>query len=176
VIRLDPGLTGASFNPLTNVNILGLPSVPEGTVSAYFGRARYSDGFQIDFTNTVWTSTRFPITNGVLTTGIVTSNTTATLDAKYSSGGFTYDASTNIVILDLPPPKLSQIQVANSNVTLAVEGVPNRKHVLEAANSLSNPIAWLPLSTNALDANGLGIFTQTTGTNQTRFFRARESD
>jgi hypothetical protein len=112
----------------------------------------------------------------VLTTGIVTSNTTATLDAKYSSGGFLYDAATNILILDLPPSRLSQIQVANSNVTLTVQGVPNRKNVLEAANSLSTPIAWLPLSTNVLDANGLGIFTQSTGTNRTWFFRTRESD
>jgi len=176
VIRLDPDLTGTLFNPLTNVNVLGPSTVPEGTTTAYSGRARYANGYQIDFTNTTWTTTRFTITNGVLTTGIVTSNTPAMLDVKYSSGGFLYDTTTNIVILDLPPPRLSQIQVVNSNVTLTVQGVPNRKNVLEAANSLSPPIVWLPRSTNALDGNGLGAFTQATGTNRTRFFRARESD
>ena len=77
VIRLDPGLGGSLFNPLTNVSILGPSTVNEGTKPAYSGRARYASGFQIDFTNTVWSSTRFTITNGLLNIGSVTSNSPA---------------------------------------------------------------------------------------------------
>jgi len=176
VIRLDPGLTGAGFNPLTNVTVIGPPAVVEGSSAHYFGRARYANGFQSDFTNTVWTSTRFSITNGLLSTGIVTSNTPDTLTAQYSSGGFLYNANTNILVLDLPSPRLAVAMISGGNLTFVVQGVSNRLHVIEAADALTNPIVWIPISTNALDVTGLWTFAEPIGINRAqRFYRARET-
>jgi hypothetical protein len=176
VIRLDPGLTGAGFNPLTNVTVIGPPIVVEGSSANYFGRARYANGFQVDFTNTVWTSTRFSITNGFLSAGIVASNTPDTLTAQYSSGGFLYNANANVLVLDLPSPRLAVAGVTGGNLNFQVQGVSNRLHVIEAADALTNPIVWIPIGTNALDANGLWTFAEPIGINRAqRFYRARET-
>jgi hypothetical protein len=177
VIRLDPGLTGAGFNPLASVGILGSSSVVEGTSALYSGLARYANNYQYVFSNTVWTTTMFSITNGLLSTGIITSNTPATLTAQYSSGGFTYTAVTNVTVLNLPPPALAQVQLfLKTNFVFQIQGVSNRNHVVEFASSLTNPIAWTPLSTNVLPGNGLLNFTNAIGTNKMRFYRARESN
>jgi len=177
VIRLDPGLTGAGFNPLASVSVLGPATLPEGSAAFYSGRARYANNYQYDFTNTVWTTTRFSITNGVLSTGIVTSNTPATLVAQYASGGFSYSASINIIILDLPPPILAQAQLfSKTNFSFQIRGVANRKHVVETTEALASPTVWVALSTNTLAPNGLLNFTNAIGTNLSRFYRARESD
>jgi hypothetical protein len=176
VIRLDPGLTGAGFNPLTNVVVVGPSTLFEGALGNYFGRARYANGFQVDFTNTVWTSTRFSITNGLFTTGMVTNNTPATLTAQYSSGGFGYNADTNVTVLNLPPPKLATARISGGNLTFQVQGVSNRLHVIEAANALTNSVVWLPVGTNALDGNGLWTFAEPLNANRTeRYYRARET-
>jgi len=174
VIRLDPGLTGAGFNPLTSVNVLGPSAVTEGASASYFGRARYANAFQFDFTNTLWISTIFTITNGLFTTGIVTSNTPATLVAQYSSGGFIYTASSNITILNLPPPSLVQVKLlAKTDFNFQVMGVTNRKHVIEAAVALTNLVVWTPLSTNIL-TNGVWNFLESISNTPQRFYRARE--
>ena len=176
VIRLDAGLSGQSFNPLTNVSILGPLSANEGTVPAYYGRARYASGLQQNFTNTVWSSTFFSITNGLLKTGSVISNTPVGLTARYSSGGFIYSTSTNVVVLNLPPPTLALPTSLAGNFGLRIDGVAGRKHVIELANALSNVTVWLPLSTNSLDSSGLGNFIEPVGTNRQRFYRAREAE
>jgi hypothetical protein len=174
VIRLDPGLTGSAFIPLTNVSVLGPAVVLEGTTTAYTGRARYSDGSQINFTNTLWTATRFSITNGLFSAGITTSNTPVGLSAKYSWSGFVYDAATNITVSDLPPPQLGQASVGSGLFSLQVQGVANRKHAIDTTTNLSAPVIWLPLTTNALGANGVLNVTNSIGTIPRRFYRARE--
>jgi len=176
VIRLDAGLSGQAFNPLTNVSILGPLTVNEGSVPAYSGRARYASGLQQDFTNTLWTSTRFSITNGVLKTGSVTSNTPVSLTARYSSGGFIYTAATNLVVLNLPPPKLALPLSSAGGFSLRIDGVAGRRHVIETTVALSNSTVWLPLTTNALDTSGLWNFSEPISTNRQRFYRAREAE
>jgi hypothetical protein len=178
VILLDPGLTGSAFNPLTSVSVLGPTTIPEGSTAAYFGRARYASGDQYDFSNTVWTATLFSITtNGLFTTGSVTSNTPVTLDAKYASDAFTYDTPTNILILNLPPPMLSSLlRLSDRNFQLSLQGVPGRQHVIEATTNLSPPVIWSSLITNAAGQDGSLLFTDTTATNfSRRFYRAREN-
>ncbi len=177
VVLLDPGLTGSAFNPLTGVNVLGPTTIPEGSTAAYFGRARYASGDQFDFSNTVWTATLFSITNGLFTTGSVTSNTPVTLDAKYASDAFTYDTPTNILILNLPPPTLANLlRLPDRNFQLSLQGVPGRQHVIEAATNLNAPVTWTSLMTNAAGQDGSLIFTDSTATNfSRRFYRAREN-
>ncbi len=177
VITIDPGLTAAGFNPLTGVNVLGPTTIPEGSTAAYFGRARYASGDQFDFSNTVWTATLFSITNGLFTTGSVTSNTPVTLDAKYASDAFTYDTPTNILILNLPPPTLANLlRLPDRNFQLSLQGVPGRQHVIEAATNLNAPVTWTSLMTNAAGQDGSLIFTDSTATNfSRRFYRAREN-
>lgn len=178
VIRLDPGLTGAGFNPLAAVGVVGTTSVVEGTSNAYTGKATYANNYQYMFSNTVWTATLFNITtNGLFSSGIVTSNTPVTLSAQFSSGGFLYNAVTNITVLNLPSPTLAQVKLfLKTNITFQIQGVSNRKHVIEFASALTNGAVWAPLSTNTLPGSGLLNFTNAIGTNQQRFFRARESN
>jgi hypothetical protein len=177
VITLAPGLTGSAFNPLTSVSILGPVTILEGSTAAYFGRARYADSSQYDFSNTVWTATKFSITNGLFTAGSVTSNTPVTLDAKYTSDAFTYDTPTNILILNLPPPTLTGLPtLAGGSFQFSLQGVPSRQHIIEAATNLNAPVVWSPLMTNTTSQSGSLIFTDSKATNfSRRFYRAREN-
>jgi len=176
VIRLDPGYIGTSaFNPLVAVTVVGSPTAIEGSPASYYGQARYANTFLYNFTNTTWLATRFNITtNGVFSPGIVTSNTPVTLTAKFSSGGFIYDALTNVTVVNLPPPVLALPKFTGGNFSLQVQGVSNRIHVVEATANLSPPQLWLPVGTNTLGASGLWNFTNAAGLVPQRFFRARE--
>jgi len=178
VIRLDPSYVGLSaFNPLQTVTVLGPSTVTEGSSAAYTGKATYTDSSVQNFTNTSWTASRFTIaTNGIFTPGSVTSNATVSLTAPYSCGGFVYSASSNVTILNLPPPAITGLQVqANGSLTLSLNGVPGRSHVIEAATNLSPPAAWSPLITNATDGSGiLNVTNLPTGGFPQRFYRARE--
>lgn len=176
VIRLDPGITGAGFNPLAAVSILGPLTVTEGTSANFSGRALYANGYTYNFSNTVWASSLFSITtNGLFTTGIVTSNTPVTLDASYSSSGFAYHAVTNVSVLNLPSPFLDQVRIsARTNIVFRVQGVPGRTNVVEATTNLAAPVIWTSLSNLVIPAGGFLNFTNALGTNNARFFRIRE--
>jgi Regulator of chromosome condensation (RCC1) repeat len=177
VIRLDPAYVGSSaFNPLTSVIVVGLPNVVEGNSASYYGVATYASSFKFNFTNTTWLATLFKITNGAFSPGSVTSNTPVTLTAKFLSSGFTYDSLTNITVLNLPPPMLTQPKLSGGNFTLQVWGVSNRVHVIESATNLSSPVVWQTLSTNALSPAGFWNYTNTTGPVPQQFFRAREAE
>ena len=177
VIRLDPALTGDEFNPLTNVAVLGPLVVPEGRQTNYIGLAQFSDGFQTNFTGTVWLSTLFNITNGLLSTASITSNMPVILTTKYSSEGFEYSANLGILVSNLPAPTLKSLQVtSNGNFILQLDGVANRKHVIQATTNLALPVTWTSLLTNTAGANGLLNFTNLIGTNRQRFFRAKETE
>ncbi len=175
VIRLDPAYVGTSaFNPLTSVKVVGSTSVVEGSPASYYGTATYASSFQFNFTNTTWLATLFNITNGVFRPGNVTSNTAVTLTAQFSSSGFTYNALTNITILNLPPPMLTQPKLVADNFLLQVVGVSNRVHVIEATTNLSPPVVWQSLETNTLGLTGIWNFTNASGPVPQRFFpRAR---
>ena len=112
----------------------------------------------------------------LFTAGIVTSNSPVTLTAKYSSSGFTYDAVTNLTVLNLPAPVLALPKLAGTNFTMRVTGVSNRLHVIEATTDLTPPTVWQPLGTNNLSASGLWSFTNAVNPHPRRFFRAREVD
>jgi hypothetical protein len=177
VVRLDPGYVGLSvFNPLASVVVIGPNNVVEGNQTFFHGRASYALGEQVNFTNTTWSASRFAITNGLFTAGIVTSNSPVTLTAKYSSSGFTYDAVTNLTVLNLPAPVLALPKLAGTNFTMRVTGVSNRLHVIEATTDLTPPTVWQPLGTNNLSASGLWSFTNAVNPHPRRFFRAREVD
>jgi len=175
VIRLDPGYVGLSaFNPLTGVAVLGPTNVVEGNQAFYFGRASYASGAQVNFTNTTWLASRFTVTNGLFTSGIVTSNSPVLLTAKFSSSGFAYDATTNVTVFNLPSPVLKLPKLIGTNFTVRLEGVSNRVHVIEATTNLSPPTAWQSLGTNNLGATGVWNFTNVANLFPRRFFRARE--
>jgi hypothetical protein len=177
VIRLDPGYVGLSgFDPLTGVAVFGPTNVVEGNQAFYFGRATYATGFQLNFTNTTWIASLFTATNGLFKSGIVTSNTSVSLLAKYSSSGFNFDATTNVTVLNLPAPVLRSPKLAGTNFTVRVEGVSNRVHVIEATTNLTAPVVWQSVGTNNLGATGFWNFTNAINSNPRRFFRAREGD
>ncbi len=176
VIRLDPAFIGASaFNPLAAVSVVGPTAVVEGNLAAFSGQGRYYNGFLYNFTNTTWLATLFNITtNGIYTSGGVTSNTVVTVTARYSDSGFVYDSPTNITILNLPPPLLKSPALSGANFILQVSGVSNRVHVVEATTNLSPPGVWLPVRTNTIGPTGLWNFTNGTGSDPQRFYRVRE--
>ena len=178
VIRLDPSYVGLSaFDPLLSVNVLGPSTVTEGNSAVYTGKATYADSTSYGFTNTSWTASRFTVTtNGLFTTGSVTSNTVVLLTAPYSCGGLIYNAATNITVLNLPPPTITSFKLqTNGSFTLSLTGVPGRSHVIEATTNLSAPAVWLPLITNAADGSGvLKVTNPVTASFPRRFYRARE--
>jgi hypothetical protein len=175
VIRLDPGYGGASTF-VSNVVISGATTIPEGRSTNYFGKATFVDGTTQNFTNTVWLTSLFAIaTNGVFTTGSVTSNTPVSLGAIYSFAGITSYAFTNVTVANLPPPTITNtFAFGNAGFVFTLVGVPGRSNVIEATTNLSAPVLWLPLITNA-PANGSFTYTNFSRTNfPVRFFRARE--
>lgn len=176
VIRLDPGYVGLStFDPLLAVSVLGPNNVVEGNQASFFGRASYASGSQLNFTNTVWLSSLFSITNGLFSSGIVTSNTSVSVTARYSSSGFAYDALTNVTVINLPPPQLSRAVANGGNFTMQITGVSNRLHVIEATIGLTPPAIWQPVATNNLGPSGIWNFTNSMSGFPQRFFRARET-
>ena len=175
VIRLDPGLSGGAFIPLTSVRVIGPATVPEGSMANYTGLATYLNGTQISFSNTVWTASLFSITNGVFTSGSVANDTAVTLAAKYSSSGFLYDATTNIVVLNqnVMPSRIFFPTWVNGTFSMQLQGVASRKYAVDATTNLSAPIVWQALSTNQLGGSGVWNFSEPTLHRQ-RFYRARE--
>jgi Regulator of chromosome condensation (RCC1) repeat len=177
VIRLDPDFIGSStFNILKTVSIQGTVALPEGSSMPYTGNAVYFDNTIDNFTNTIWSASKFTVTNGFFTAGSVTSNTTVSLKAQYSYGGLLYNTTTNILVINLPPPVLNGLKnLTNGNFSLTLNGVPGRNHVIEAATNLTPPVIWTPMTTNLTGTNGVFNYTNSSTTNfPKRFFRARE--
>lgn len=177
VIRLDPAYGGVtSFSSITNVAIAGATNVLEGHTTNYYGRVNFANGTTQNFTNTIWLTSSFTIaTNGIFTAGSMTSNTPVTLGVIYSFAGITSYAFTNVTVLNLPPPTITNLSLfGNAGVVFTLVGVPGRSNVIEAATNLSAPVLWISLTTNA-PANGSFTYTNFSRTNfPIRFFRARE--
>jgi hypothetical protein len=177
VVRINPTGGGAVVR-LTNTTILGPLTVTEGTTNAYLGFARFSDGGTFTFSNTVWTASLFSInTNGLFAAGSVGSDTPVTLNCYYVFNDKTNSAATNVTVLNLPPPRLTNFTVlANKQFQLTVSGVPGRLHVIEAATNLGNPTIWTSLATNAVSPSGTWIFTDPGAPGLSRrFYRAHEA-
>jgi hypothetical protein len=174
IIRINP-TTGGAVVRLTNTTIIGPLSVNEGATNAYLGFVRFSDGGTFTFSNTVWSASRFTITtNGLFHSDPVNSNTPVTLGCYYVYDNKTNNASTNILVLDLPGPSLTNFTVLpNKQFQFTVNGVPGRSHVIEATANLGNPSIWTPLATNATSPTGTLIFTDPTSLSR-RFYRAHE--
>lgn len=100
-----------------------------------------------DFTNTTWLASPFTIaTNGVFTAGSVTSNTLVSLGAIYSFAGIISYAFTNITVVNLPPPTITNLFLTgNAGVVFSLLGVPGRSQMIEAATNLTAPVFWLPV-------------------------------
>jgi uncharacterized repeat protein (TIGR03803 family) len=176
VIRINPtGGTGIVL--LTNTTILGPLSANEGTTNAYQGFVRFSDGGTFTFSNTVWTASRFTITtNGLFHSDPVTSNTAVALGCYYVYDNKTNNATTNITVLDLPSPRLTNFTILPSKqFQFAINGVPGRLHVIEATTNLGTPTIWTALATNAISSGGTFIFTDPGSSSVSRrFYRAHE--
>lgn len=181
VITINPGLSGGTFNPITlsSMTIAGPANVSEGTSASYFAVARFSNGEMQNFTNAGWSSSLPSIaaisTNGVLTTGKVTSNTVVSLSVPYSYFSSSSIVTTNVTVMNLPPPKITSLALlANGSRSLVLSGVANRSHVLEVATNLTSSILWTPLVTNTTGTNGLWNLTDSVTNLPRRFYRARE--
>jgi uncharacterized repeat protein (TIGR03803 family) len=177
VIRINP-TTGGAVVRLTNTTIIGPLSVNEGSTNAYQGFARFSDGGTFTFSNTVWTASRFTITtNGLFHSDSITSNTPVTLGCYYIYDNKTNAANTNITVIDLPPPRLTNLTVLPSKqFQFVINGVPGRLHVIEASTNLGTPTIWTNLATNAIGPTGTLIFTDPASSSLSRrFYRAREA-
>jgi len=177
VIRLDPGYVGGSaFNPLTSVAVVGPASVNEGSSATFYGRAVYADSSQYNFTNTVWVASQFTVTNGLFTTGSVSSDTPVALTAQFSSGGFIYNATTNVVVINVGGgggTVIGPLQLAGGNVIFQLQGSGNRTDIVETATNLATPVNWVPLRTNVVGVSGVWNFTNAVGQVPQRFFRVR---
>jgi hypothetical protein len=176
IIRINPSGTNAIVH-LLSTSIFGPLSVNEGTSNAYQGFVRFSDGGTFTFSNTVWTASRFTITtNGLFHSDAVTSNTPVTLGCYYVYDNRTNNASTNILVLDLPDPRLTNFVVLpNKQFQFTVNGVPGRSHVIEAATNLANPTIWTALVTNPTSPGGTWVFTDPASSSLSRrFYRAHE--
>jgi hypothetical protein len=150
--------------------------VTEGDSASYFGIADYLT-LQYIFTNAPWRSSQFAMTtNGVFTPGSVTSNTIVLLSAPYSYMGLLYSADQNITVLNLPSPIFTGMKrLTNGSVSMTLNGVPGRNHVIEASTNLRPPVVWIPLRTNLTGTNGLWNYTNSPATNfPRRFFRSKE--
>lgn len=177
VVRINPTGGGAVVR-LTNTTILGPLSVTEGTTNAYQGFARFSDGGTFTFSNTVWTSSLFSInTNGLFAAGSVSSDTPVTLNCYYVFNDKTNNAATNVTVLNLPPPRLTNFTVlANKQFQLTINGVPGRMHVIEATTNLATPTLWTALATSTIGPGGTLIFTDPAAPGLSRrFYRVHEA-
>jgi hypothetical protein len=176
VIRLDPYYTGTTqFVPFPAVLILGTNRI-EGTGSAtYVGRATFSTGTNVMFTNTAWSAipANFPITtNGLFTPPRVISNTVATVACPYSFEGFVSNATLQVTVL-APPTFTSFKLVTNGGLSLTLNGNPGRTNVIEASTNVAPPFTnWVPLATNAATNWNFIDFSRTNFAR--RFYRARE--
>jgi hypothetical protein len=174
IIRINPGGTNAIVR-LLSTTIFGPLSVNEGTTNAYQGFVRFSDGGTFTFSNTVWSASRFTITtNGLFHSDPVTVNTPVTLGCYYIYDNKTNNASTNIMVLDLPGPRLTNFTLLPSKqLQFTVNGVPGRSHVIETTTNLFAPVFWTPLATNPTSPSGTWLFTDPANLSR-RFYRAHE--
>jgi hypothetical protein len=115
VIRLDPDYIGlTSFDPLKPpVVILGPAAILSGSSANFSGMAAYASGTNEYFTNSIWKSSFFTVTNGFFQAGNVISNTLVTLSVDYSYAGFPYTATLDVLVTNLPPPTLTLTSGAN---------------------------------------------------------------
>ena len=63
--------------------------------------------------------------------------------------------------------------VNQTNVAMAFAGIPNSSYALDRTFNLQAPVQWIPLETNAADANGNLVITNTAVTTTNNFWRFR---
>jgi uncharacterized repeat protein (TIGR03803 family) len=176
VVRINPTGTNTIVH-LLSTTIQGPAVVNEGTTNQYTGFVRFSDGGTFTFSNTVWTASLFSITtNGLFAAGSVNNDTPVTLSCYYIYDNKTNNAATNVTVLNLPPPRLTNFTVLpTKQVQFTINGVPGRLHVIEAATNLNAPTLWTALATSAVSPGGTLIFTDPAAPGLTRrFYRAHE--
>jgi len=106
-------------------------------------------------------------TDGTNVTYTATSGTTDSFSYTVSDGyGGTAVGTVNVVInssvaAQQGQNQLSVPQMINGNVVLSYLGIPGYTYALDWTHSLSTPITWLPLLTNAAAGNGALNFTNT---------------
>jgi hypothetical protein len=172
------GLPAPGFNPpptLTNAFIIGPLTLPENAVADYLATAQFDDGTISTNTATTWTSSLFSISSaGRLTTGSVTSDTPATIQAAVTYGSSTRTGNLSTLILDNRPLSLQALGISNNQLRLRLSGVTGRRYAIEAATNLASSSNWLAIATNLIPTNSAALFNDTGfPTNRVRFYRAR---
>ena len=77
-----------------------------------------------------------------------------------------------VINLTVVLPPLSAVMADGPGVRLQFQGVPGRSYVLMSAPSLTPPVNWSPVFTNAADTFGNWTFTDTNvPVNAPRFYR-----
>ena len=72
-----------------------------------------------------------------------------------------------------PPAVITNVvRNLNGTMTLSFLGAPNSTNIIQAAASLTPPVAWQNVSTNVADANGAWQFTDNNIPAATRFYRS----
>jgi hypothetical protein len=80
--------------------------------------------------------------------------------------------TSSVINLTVVLQPLRVVLADGPGVQLQFQGVPGASYVLEAAASLTPPAAWSPVATNAADAAGNWVFTDTNApSNAARFYR-----
>ncbi len=80
-----------------------------------------------------------------------------------------------VFVVPIPPPPAvitNIVQNVDGSVTISFLGSPNSTNVVQAAVSLTPPVAWQNLSTNVADANGAWQFTDSNASTTTKFYRS----
>jgi hypothetical protein len=96
---------------------------------------------------------------------------------KFGFAGVLFHATTTTalddVTLTMLPLTISSQLVGGSNMRLSFVGNANANYALDRTFNLAPPIAWVPLSTNVTDGNGILAFTNTAVVTTNNFWRVR---
>lgn len=176
VADLDASAMGfGTFNPLQSATVIGPAGMYGGDFRTYGVMAKYANGQTTNIYSTVWHAVApSTITNGVFTAQSVTTNTPVSISADYFYSGLAYTTATNVIVSNLPPPKVSAVSLntAKKNFVFTLSGVAGRTNIITAATNLTAPVVWRPVATNVFGASGLLNFTNPTTNFPRQFYRA----
>jgi hypothetical protein len=141
VIRLDPDyISSSTFSVFKSVQIYGPTNIFPNDAVQFAAQAFYSST-NFWFTNSLWSSSLFTITNGLLTVGQVSSNTLVTVRVAYEYGGYFYTNSRAVTILLLPSFSISLPELQGRIFSASVLTIPGLTYVLEFKDHIADP-SW----------------------------------
>jgi hypothetical protein len=128
-----------------------------------------------------WLDSGTNLVDGGNLSGSASSALTISPAAYANSGNYTlvvtnaYGSVTSsvAVLTVLIPPAIGSVSAnPGGGISLVLSGTPGLAYVLEAATNLVAPVAWYPVATNTLGAEGVWLFTDFSATNRPlQFYR-----